>query len=637
MEEYLASDLVKGVGKVTAKKIVENFGEESLQVCQKEPERLTLIKGISLKKAEEIKKNITEALEFQQVMMDLLPLGLTVKMSIKAYQKFGSNAVALIKENPYLLTKIPQVGFIKADQIAKNFNADPTSLDRVMAALEHLLFEEANSKGNLYSEREDLVSKCLELLNREQSEKLVDHNQVISALQQGAEQGKLILEGNNVYLSTFHFWECESAQRVKSLAVDNMREKEKEIEKELDGYQSRTGVLLTSHQQLAVKQAFEKKLSIVTGGPGTGKTQTIRAIIDIWSSLNQEAKILLAAPTGRAARRMKELTGMEAVTIHRMLGIGRGDDADIFEDVVADLIVIDEFSMVDIQLFYQLITAVDENTSLVFVGDTDQLPSVGPGNVLQDLIRAEIPCVVLNEIFRQARESQIVTNAHRVNSGDNLEVDQSKGDFFFIQESDGERVVELILKSVVRLIDAGYSAEDIQVLAPMKKTETGIDNLNKLIQKALNPQHINKRQIETKKEIYRVGDKVMQTVNNYDKEVFNGDVGVVYQIDEEQNLEVSFDDKIIKYTKDQLEELALAYAITVHKSQGSEYPVVIMPITTQHYVMLARNLLYTGITRAKEKVVLIGTKKAVNIAIQNNRVLKRKTGLTERINTSIIL
>ncbi|MDW7675105.1 MAG: ATP-dependent RecD-like DNA helicase [Bacillota bacterium] len=638
IEEYLASDVVKGIGPKTAKKIIEAFGENSLQVAQNEPEKLATIKGITVDKAKEIANCLKEALEFQQVMLELLPLGLTVKTIIKIYQQFGGSTLPKLAENPYILTTVPQIGFIKADNIARSMNIPFNSIHRIKAGIEYVLLEEASQNGHLYLEKDYLVTKAINIL--ENDENPIEEEQLGASLSLLEIEGKIIIEDDiYIYWNIFHFWERESGRAVcqklfgylNKFDIDLLKEKLKE-------YQQKQQINLANKQVEAILMACVNRICIITGGPGTGKTQTVKAIIDIWKKNRSDKKILLAAPTGRAARRMKEVTGEKAVTIHRLLKLGRSDNYSEFDDgdnVEADLLVVDEFSMVDMHLFYQLITSVGEETTLVFIGDTDQLPSVGPGSVLSELIRANVPMIMLTEIFRQAHESQIVVNAHRCNKGEGLIIQPGRDDFYFIKEEDNAKVSEKIVQAVERLIAKGKSIEDIQVLSPMKKTETGVENLNKCLQAALNPHHPLKEKIETKNHTYRVGDKVMQIINNYDKGVFNGDVGIIYQIEngsgDNPMLEVMFDDRLINYKKEELEELNLAYAITVHKSQGSEYPVVIMPISTQHYVMLARNLLYTGITRAREKVVLLGTAKAVNIAIRNNKVLKRNSKLAERI------
>jgi len=638
MEEYLASDLVKGIGPKTAKKIVKLYGEKSLEIAQNEPEKLTAVKGITAKKAEEISSCLKQALEFQKVMMELLPFGLTVKTIIKIYRQFGGNTLPKLIENPYSLTSVPQIGFIKADSIARKMNVPFDSIHRIKAGIEYVLQEEANQHGHLYLEKDYLAEKTRELLT--------DEDETVEMEQIGAGLGLLEIEGNIViekegliYWGVFHYWEREAAMAVmEKLGGGNDKFDLTKVSVKLEEYQQKNNILMADKQKDAIAMACTCRLSVITGGPGTGKTQTVRALIDIWKDLRQDKKIVLAAPTGRAARRMKEVTGQEAVTIHRLLKLGKREGFQEFDEgdhVRADLLVIDEFSMVDMHLFYQLMASVDEATSLVFIGDTDQLPSVGPGNVLREILAAGIPSVRLTEIFRQAHQSQIVVNAHRCNRGESLEFKEGKDDFFFIQEEDNQQLVKGIVQIVVRLVGEGNPIEDIQVLSPMKKTEVGVESLNNVLQGALNPYHPLKGQMEKKNIVYRVGDKVMQLVNNYDKEVFNGDIGIIYQMEtgEQDNhwLEVLYEDRRVKYSKEELDELTLAYAITVHKSQGSEYQVVIMPVSTQHYIMLARNLIYTGITRARSKVILLGTTKALSIAIKNNKVVQRNSKLASRI------
>jgi exodeoxyribonuclease V alpha subunit len=638
IEEYLASDLVKGIGPKSAKKIVKLFGEKSLEVAQNEPERLTVIKGINLQKAKEISGSLRQALEFQKVMLELLPLGLTVKTIIKIYRQFGGNALPKLIENPYVLTSVPQIGFVKADNIARKMNVPFDSMYRIKAAIEYMLQEEAGQHGHLYLQKDYLGARVKVLLDN--GEKCVALAQIDAALNLLEIEGKVIIEDEElIYWGVFHYWEREAALAVRrKLAGGNDKFDLTKVAVMLAEYQQKNKIMLADKQQEAIAMVCTNRLSIITGGPGTGKTQTVKALIDLWQDLRPNKKVVLAAPTGRAARRMKEVTGQEAVTIHRLLKLGKTDSFQDFDEgdhVRADLLVVDEFSMVDMHLFFQLMTSVDEETTLVYIGDIDQLPSVGPGNVLREVLAAGVPAVKLTEIFRQEHQSQIVVNAHRCNRGEALELKSGKDDFCFIKEEDNQQLVRKIVQIVERLVAEGHSIEDIQVLSPMKKTDVGVEALNIALQEKLNPYHPLKGQLEHKNTVYRVGDKVMQLVNNYDKEVFNGDIGIIYQIEvkdqDDQCLEVVFEDKRISCSKDELDELTLAYAITVHKSQGSEYQVVIMPVSTQHYIMLARNLIYTGITRARNKVILLGTAKALNMAIKNNKVAQRNSKLAGRI------
>ncbi|KKM10688.1 hypothetical protein SY88_12795 [Clostridiales bacterium PH28_bin88] len=638
LKSYLGSGLVKGVGPVTAGRIVDHFGEATLAVAMHEPHRLAEVRGISPEKAGEIGRAVEETLAFQQVVSFLLPYGVTARMALRIFRQLGSATIDRVRENPYVLTEVDLIGFARADAIARAMGLAGESPYRIRAALTYVLKEAAERDGHCFLPPEELAARALEKLNTS-GLALEDLQRELNAL---VEMGQVVMEEGRAYLAYYHFLEERAARRVKEFLAVPAGPAPRSLAELLDAYQAESGITLAAAQQEAVSRVCTEGFLVLTGGPGTGKTQTIRAAIEVFSRLRQiqgmECRIRLAAPTGRASRRMAEVTGFEAMTLHRLLGLKPGEHA--AQEVKADLLVVDEFSMVDLPLFESLIHAVEPGTKVLLVGDADQLPSVGPGNVLKDLLAAGVAAVHLTEIFRQAAESQVVLNAHRINRGEvNLEAGR---DFFFIQEEQPEAMAGAVLRVVERYLQSGGSLEEIQVLTPMKKGPLGTVALNALLQERFNPPAPDKGEVPRDRwTLFRTGDKVIQLTNDYLKEVFNGDIGRVREVRREEEgpvLVVDFPDAgAVEYTEDELEALNLAHAITVHKSQGSEYRVVVMPVTTQHYVMLARNLIYTAITRAREKVVLVGTRRALGIAIRNNRVMKRCTSLAERIGSTDLL
>lgn len=630
LERYLGSGMIKGIGPVTAKKIVETFGLATLQVIDESPERLREVEGIGPQKAEKIRKALEEQKQVQQMMVFLRGVGITPSLATKIYRHYGEKAAGVIRENPYRLAdELFGVGFKTADHIAGLLGRkDPAAVERVRAGVLYFL-RKATEEGHVYVPLDEFVTNVSKEL--EAPAEVV--RRAIASL--GAEK-EVYVEADRLYLATF-YW-CERKAAEKLLLLLKRRPAERSIlfsGEELD--------TLTFEQRLAVEKALQEGVLMITGGPGTGKTTTIRSLIRLCRLRGEKA--LLAAPTGRAAKRLKEATGEEAKTIHRLLEFGYTPGSGLSygrneeRPLEADIVIIDEVSMLDLPLFYQLLKALTPGTRLVLVGDQDQLPSVGPGSVLRDLIAAEvIPLVRLQTIFRQAKESKIVTNAHRINQG-KMPTFQGAADFFFINAAAPEQIVEEIVRLVTVRLPRYLKCdpvEDIQVLSPMRKTITGVDNLNTLLQQALNPRAGAAVEVRFGERVFRRRDKVMQIRNNYGKMVFNGDLGKIVQIDpEEQVLTVAFTDeqeeRLVNYAYEELDELVLAYAISVHKSQGSEYPVVIIPVTTQHYILLQRNLLYTGITRAKKMVVLVGTKKALAIAVQNNKTENRYSWLAPAI------
>jgi exodeoxyribonuclease V alpha subunit len=564
--------------------------------------------------------------------------GVSAGYSAKIYKQYRDRSIEVVKDNPYRLAQdIYGIGFITADKIAQNLGIDRNSLIRSKAGLIYVLNQLAED-GHVYYPEANLVRKAKEILD-------VDEEIIIQAISGLSKEREIFLEdldpeGNHraVYLAPFYVAETGIAQRLIDLKESPPNIRPIHPEKAIEWVQEKLNIELAQKQKEAVLLAATSKVLIITGGPGTGKTTIINAILRIFQQL--KLRILFAAPTGRAAKRMNEATGWEAKTIHRLLEYSPhkgGFKKDQDDPLEADVVIIDETSMVDTLLMYHLLKAIPPQAHLILVGDIDQLPSVGPGNVLRDIIYSNGFTVVrLTEIFRQAQESMIVVNAHKVNQGQFpilKDIDKAeKTDFQFIQEEDPEKILQTILDLCSEKIPTQFGfhpGRDIQVITPMHKGTIGVSNLNIELQKNLNPDSFG---ITHGSRNLRLGDKVMQIVNNYDKEVFNGDIGWVSRIDQEnRELTVEFDGRLVPYDYSDLDEVILAYAISVHKSQGSEYPVVILPVTTQHYMLLQRNLIYTGITRAKKLVVLIGTKKALAIAIRNNKPQQRYTLLSERL------
>ncbi|HHY31741.1 MAG TPA: ATP-dependent RecD-like DNA helicase [Firmicutes bacterium] len=649
IEKYLGSGLIKGIGPVTAKKLVSHFGLATLDVIEHHPERLTEVEGIGPVKSAVIARAFQEQKEIRKVMLFLAGHGVSPTLAVKIYRRYGDASVQAVRENPYRLAdEIHGVGFKTADKIASQLGIEPTSAERIAAGVLYVLNELAGD-GHVYYPEESLLAEAAKTLGVEQD--LVAR--VLPALEERGAIVRDTVEGEKaVYLAYLYRAETSVAERLMALAGRSPKPLTVELDRLLGELERRDGVRLSGEQRTAVEKAVRRGVLVLTGGPGTGKTTTVRTILRILESAG--LRVALAAPTGRAAKKLAETTAREAKTIHRLLGVSFGQGQMSFEHnegapIDADAIVLDETSMVDIQLMSHFLAAVRPGTRLVLVGDADQLPSVGPGSVLRDVISSgAVEVVRLTEIFRQARTSMIVTNAHRVNRGEmpllnkNL-AEGAKADFFLIAEDDPEKVAALVKDLVTRRLPAYVGCDpidDIQVMAPMRRTVTGVENLNVLLRDALNPAAAGKHEIRMGGLVLREGDKVMQIRNNYDKMVFNGDIGRVVKVDEEdQEVVVAFVEpdgtRRVTYEQHELDELVLSYAISVHKSQGSEYPVVVMPITTQHFIMLQRNLLYTAITRAKRLVVLVGTAKALAIAVKNSTQDRRCSGLAERLRAAV--
>jgi exodeoxyribonuclease V alpha subunit len=640
--KYLGSGLIKGIGPVMAKRITKKFGEDTLEVIEANIDKLVEIDGIGPKRISMIKKAWAEQKEIREVMVFLQDHGVSSGYATKIFKTYGSNSIRVVQDNPYrLATDIFGIGFITADKIAEKLGFTKDSPLRAQAGILYVLHQLAD-EGHVYYPYEPLIAKCQEVLE-------VEPQIIETALSTIATEGHIVIEDLNdglengnegrqaVYLAKYHLSETNVAAHLMNLVSRSKSIREIKAGKAVEWVQDQLDIELAPLQVEAVKAALTDKVLVITGGPGTGKTTIINAVLKIFSKL--PIQILLAAPTGRAAKRMNETTGIEAKTIHRLLefspkhgGFKKNDE----EPLDCDLLIIDEASMIDTILMHHLLKAVPPTATLILVGDVDQLPSVGAGNVLNDVISSgAVPVVKLTQIFRQAQESLIIVNAHKINAGHLPSFKQLRDrltDFYFIEQPEPEDALKTILELVSARISNRFGhdpVDDIQVLTPMHRGMVGAGNLNKELQKALNPR---RDPLVRGGRSFLVGDKVMQIKNNYDKEVFNGDIGRVIRIDHDnQELSLEVDGRKVVYDFSDLDELVLAYAVSVHKSQGSEFPVVVMPILTQHYVLLQRNLLYTGVTRGKKLVIIVGSKKALAIAVRNDKTRRRFTNLSKRL------
>lgn len=645
---FLASNLVKGCGKKQAIEIYNKLGERAVEIINDEGESaLDGIKGFGQKKKASIVSSIRASFEVQKTVSALLVYGITANVAMKAYKEFGSNTLQVLKKNPYELIKLDKIGFLKADEIALKMGILSTSSYRIDACLDYVLKKMCYESGHCFVSKEELCNETLLALNHrinEDSEKKVTYDELLLCLDRL--EGQIIVQENdNVYPKNLYKHELKIADTVYRL-LNKSNNKTNPVElKRLDtiisNYENKNRIKLAIQQINGVKKLFSEQFLILTGGPGTGKTTVTKAMIDIYLEFYPKAIIKLAAPTGRASRRLAEVTGLDASTIHSLIGWRHSENPEYNQQnpLVCDLLVIDEMSMTDITLASLLLEAVHSETKVLFVGDIDQLPSVGPGNVLRDLINANVPTVRLTEVFRQAQESQIISNAHRINKGYPLQIDTNKKDFYFIENQDTSQISDLIVLSVKRFLSLGYSISDILVLSPMRGGDCGVNNLNEQIRKVVNPPSLRKKEIKILTRLFREGDKVIQVKNNAKKDLSNGDIGIIRSIGQDIDEDGKTQDVVIceyagrevAYLRSELDEIELAFAITIHKSQGGESPIVIIPSTTSHYIMLARNLMYTGLTRAKEIMVFVGTMKAMNVAIANNAIVKRNSKLTERI------
>ena len=631
IEKYLGSGLVKGIGPRFARAIVQRFGTETIDIIETEIERLYEVPNIGRKRVAKIRESWEKQKDIKNVMLFLQGYGVSTAYAAKIYREYGKESIDKVRENPYRLADdIWGIGFKTADGIAAKMGYEKEDPRRCRSGILYTLGQ-LSDEGHVYAGEEQLVKTAGQLL--EAGETAI--RDTLAGMLQAED---LILDKDAIYLPPFYHAECGTSRRLRDLAESTGRSL-------FDGLfdpsslTAETGIEYDEVQLAAIRQAVTSKVMVLTGGPGTGKTTTTQGII---AALKKAGlRVLLAAPTGRAAKRMSEATGMEAKTIHRLLeynpqdGYKRNDE----NPLEGDALIVDECSMIDILLMNNLLKAVPVGMRLVFVGDIDQLPSVGAGNVLRDVIDSQrIPVVRLVRIFRQAQKSRIVMNAHTINQGRFPDTSNGRDtDFFFMREDDPERAAETIVRLVKERLPRAYreSPDRIQVLTPMQRGVVGAANLNLLLQQALNPSGPS---LGRGGYTYRQGDRVMQQRNNYDKDVFNGDLGYIREVDtEERTLKVDFDGKKVEYDVTELDELTLAYATTIHKAQGSEYPIVVMPVLMTHFVMLQRNLIYTGITRAKKICVLLGAAKALAYAVRNVSVLKRNTRLKERLNPSAAL
>ena len=631
IEKYLGSGLVKGIGPRFARAIVQRFGTETIDIIETEIERLYEVPNIGRKRVAKIRESWEKQKDIKNVMLFLQGYGVSTAYAAKIYREYGKESIDKVRENPYRLADdIWGIGFKTADGIAAKMGYEKEDPRRCRSGILYTLGQ-LSDEGHVYAGEEQLVKTAGQLL--EAGETAI--RDTLAGMLQAED---LILDKDAIYLPPFYHAECGTSRRLRDLAESTGRSL-------FDGLfdpsslTAETGIEYDEVQLAAIRQAVTSKVMVLTGGPGTGKTTTTQGII---AALKKAGlRVLLAAPTGRAAKRMSEATGMEAKTIHRLLeynpqdGYKRNDE----NPLEGDALIVDECSMIDILLMNNLLKAVPVGMRLVFVGDIDQLPSVGAGNVLRDVIDSQrIPVVRLVRIFRQAQKSRIVMNAHTINQGRFPDTSNGRDtDFFFMREDDPERAAETIVRLVKERLPRAYreSPDRIQVLTPMQRGVVGAANLNLLLQQALNPSGPS---LGRGGYTYRQGDRVMQQRNNYDKDVFNGDLGYIREVDtEERTLKVDFDGKWVEYDVTELDELTLAYATTIHKAQGSEYPIVVMPVLMTHFVMLQRNLIYTGITRAKKICVLLGAAKALAYAVRNVSVLKRNTRLKERLNPSAAL
>lgn len=647
----------KGIGTKTAERIVQTFGLQTLSIIEKDWKNLLKVQGMGKKRAKAIHEKLVIHKRFEEIALYVLNQGASYNTAIRIYEVFGESAVMRIKENPYILCTVSKIGFAEADRFGKAENVPFSHVERVKNGMLQFLELNTKQRGNLYTEKTYLNEKIHHFLlnygayKNDKNVPRLSSSKIDEALNLLIQEEKIVVEKGadgteSIYLKSYHVIENQIVRHLKKLIEEPKAPiaMASQIEDFLQEYEAIHGFTLAKKQKEAVFMALQNGMSILTGGPGTGKTQTINTIIKCIQAIKPTAVIHLCAPTGKASKRMTELTGMDAQTVHRAIKLNSFEKENETSVIEGDFVIIDESSMIDAFVFYKLLESIAENVRILFVGDYEQLPSVGPGLILRDLINSErIPTTVLNEIFRQARESQIVMNSHKIIKGvktgdkDGLTFDVSKKDFYFVRRSDKIKAQQGILESVESFINNyGYNLKDIQILSPMRKGDLGVWQLNRLMQQKYNPPAAHKKELKLDEiSLLREGDKVIQTANNYELEVFNGEVGYVKYIgmnkEGETVIEVDFDDKSVVYDSLSVEELELAYVITIHKSQGSEFPIVIMPIHSSQEIMLNKNLIYTAWTRAKETVVCVGATQALDKAIDVTDNTRRNSKIKEKI------
>ncbi len=649
IKAYLGSGMIKGVGPVTARRIVQRFGVDTLRVLDEDPQRLREALGVGPKRATAVSEAWEEQKHIREVMMFLQSHGVSTNLAVKIYKTYGDDALQVVQEDPYRLARdIWGVGFKTADQVAQHLGLPSDAPSRVQAGVAYALSQLAD-QGHVYVPEEELVSEAAPLLEvdpgliREaigelDAEQVVERETLVYPTSDPTAAPQ-VREEDAVYLAPFYYGEVGVTNRLRELLDDPSTRLAPFRSVDWDALLSQvtrdSALELSAEQRLAVRMALSNKVTVLTGGPGTGKTVTVRTVIAALEAMKR--KYALCAPTGRAAKRLAEAADRPAKTVHRLLEYSpqRGFQRNEAYPLGVDCLIVDEASMLDLLLTNRLLKAVESAAHVLFVGDVDQLPSVGAGDVLRDIIASDRVAVIrLTEIFRQAADSGIVVNAHRINRGEFPVLNEFR-DFYFFSKEDPNEAAELLVDIVQRRVPRKFGLDpldDVQVIAPMYRGGCGVSNLNEELQKALNPPAPRKREKRVGGRVFRVGDKVMQTRNNYDKDIYNGDIGRVTQIDTmEQTMTVSIDGRPVTYDWVELDELVHAFAISVHKSQGSEYAAIVMPILTQHYLLLQRNLLYTAVTRAKELVVLVGTRKAIWIAVKNDKVSERHSGLSIRL------
>ncbi len=635
IEKFLSSGLIKGIGPVLARRIIKKFGDKTIDILTKNPDKLQQVEGVGRVKLKEIKKSWVEHQHIRELIIFLQGHNVSTNLATKIYRQYGEKSFSVLKTNPYqVCLDIWGVGFKTADKMALKLGMSPSSVERIKAYIRYLL-EKDNEQGHVFSLQKDLEKNCKEELE-------VKEEKIKEAIQELKKQKSVMAEEvdseSSIYLPFFYKAEEGVARSIHRLSSLPCLTPDFDVDSAIFDVEKELSLEFSSMQKRAIKECFDKKILVITGGPGTGKTTIIKAVVDIFHKWGRE--VLLAAPTGRAAKRLTEAAQKEAKTIHRTLEYNpklgtfrRGEKSPL----IGDALIIDEFSMVDLPLMYYLIKAVPSSMRLILVGDKDQLPSVGPGNLLQDIIESQqVDVVRLDEIFRQAKDSLIVVNAHRVNRGQSLVYPprgEKEADFYFIRQENEQKVFSTIMSLCGWRIPKRFNlhplSPEIQVISPMYRGLVGVDNLNSEMQKKFNRFHeglkFGNREI-------RVQDKVMQIRNNYEKEVFNGDIGVVSHIDKQRyRVFVDFYGRSVVYEREEMDDLTLAYAVSVHKSQGSEYQTVVMPLLTQHYIMLQRNLFYTALTRAKKLSVIVGSYKALYIAIKNDKPVKRNCLVKEKL------